>query len=342
MKSQLELLRQIEAAILTDMSWTVKVEINEGEKIQVSRAAGNLITQLYAVREDTQSSLMPALERIARGEGAKAIGMKGLGDLFPDDFEGVGDLLVPMGGEISFAKPMNLFGDDRKSQEIVRDDNVVAEWVLRKYRLRSGGSRLVIGKGPTRRRWIGLGQEFGVGPFGGGWEPGNPPEGEDIFEPFGEAANLDEEIKGTRQSLETRIASIVEVAERRVIELIDLRPNSPETKMRNEEEVRRLKGVIRFMHQVGHSLEEGEPANEVAKPAASSLILLLEDFEKVAPGTAVKIVNTGLGIVILSVAALFDSIIPAIGTASVMATGVYGSAAVNGVLEQLKGWRDGE
>lgn len=162
----------------------VKVSIGDGETVEVMSSAGTLITKLYAWYDEFQHTLMPEIERAALGEGAEAIGMVTLARLFPNDFDGVADLLVPINGETGFENIFQPIGGGRSSVEINRDHAVIAEHILRKHGVSQGSSRLVVGKDKSRRRWIGLGQELGVDPLGGGWAPGDPPDGEEIFEPF--------------------------------------------------------------------------------------------------------------------------------------------------------------
>jgi len=126
-------------------------------------------------------------------------------------------------------------------------------------------------------------------------------------------------------------AAIVTIAARR--------PNSDEEIRRKAETLHRLEQVAQLLHQAQITLDDGRPPEAAALEVGRSLLVMLQDLDKLIPGApGVKIVNTTLGIVVLCTAAVFDTLVPAPVTAGVMATGVYGSDAVRMIIGEIKGF----
>lgn len=168
-----------------------------GRSIKIDDPAWTLIRNVYGSDDASDATLRGLGKEL--GDGPRrdqlALGLFTLSKVFSEDFQGVEDLLVPMweegtGDEISHRTP----GDTRTPDEIVRDDQVIAEHILRKHGRSKKSDRLVVGKGELRRRWVGFGDEFGIGPFGGGWVKGDVPE--QVNEPKQVVAEFDFDVFG--------------------------------------------------------------------------------------------------------------------------------------------------
>lgn len=153
-----------------------------GRKLLVSPAAWRLIEEVYS-QDGSQETWRSFASELREGKRRQqqGVGLFTLAQLFPKDFEGVREFLVPAADEAGIDQLGRPSWDARTPNEIARDDKTIAEWVARNHdRPAQIDGRLVIGKGDRRRRWVGLGDEHGVA-FGGGWVDGDPPiDGNDL------------------------------------------------------------------------------------------------------------------------------------------------------------------
>jgi len=149
-----------------------------GRPLGVSLPAWRLIDEVYSREADAEVQWHSLAEDLRQGrlKGQERVGLFTLAKVFPADFEGIDDLLVPLMGEGRLDELGRPPEDTRGPEEIARDHETIAELVLRNHgRPGARRDRLVVGKGSSRRRWVGLGDELGVGPLGGGWVQGDVP-----------------------------------------------------------------------------------------------------------------------------------------------------------------------
>lgn len=330
----------------------LKIHTGQQKTINVSRAAADLISNFYWKRDDYRASISPFLKNLVNGRGPGAISLRRLTTFYPNDFEDLDELLVGIHGEEPWGS-RGIFSqirhesDTRTDAEIASDDLAIVESIRRKHgHPPSRGNPLVVGIGQLRRQWDQRDSKWKriVEFENRDQQDTSKTASETAFDAV-EAAieTATEEIARSpgksRQIVVTNLAVTISAAQAMLIVVQAERPNSEEATTYNAEVKRRLTLAIEHLNEADKLIQQQASTETVSKPVSMAFLTLLQDLDKLDPdGPGRKIIDMGLGIVILTTAALFDSVVPGAATAAVMATKVFGTSAVTSVLKELRGY----